>query len=144
MSHIGLFIRIMVVEILAISIRNNKKIHGLGLRTREIKISQLADDTTIFLNNTESTQPVMDILEKFHLCSGLRQHIDRTRAFIIGKHIRFKNTYNLTWCKDPIKTPGVSICQTPEDNYKYNHEPKFKKILTRYVVNVETKTLTKR
>jgi len=64
---ISAYLFIMVVEILAISIRNNKKIQGLWLRTREIKTSQLADDTTIFLNNTESIQPVMDRLEKFHL-----------------------------------------------------------------------------
>jgi hypothetical protein len=125
---ISAYLFIMVVEILAISIRTNKKIHGLRLRTREIKISQLADDTTIFLNNTESIQPVMDTLEEFHICSGLRQNMDKTQAFIIGKHIRFKNTYNLTWCEGPIKTLGVSICQTPEDNYKYNYEPKIKKI----------------
>jgi hypothetical protein len=125
---ISAYLFIMVVEILAISIRTNKKIHGLRLRTREIKISQLADDTTIFLNNTESIQPVMDTLEEVHICSGLRQNMDKTQAFIIGKHIRFKNTYNLTWCEGPIKTLGVSICQTPEDNYKYNYEPKIKKI----------------
>jgi len=113
------------------------------LRTREIKTSQFADDATLFLNNTESIQHVMDTLEKFHLCSGLRLNMDKTQAFIIGKHIQFKNKYNLTWCEGPIKTLGVTICQTPEDNYKYNYEPKIKKIKT--VVNVETKkTLTKR
>jgi len=84
---ISLYLFIMVVEILVISIHNNKKIQDLRLRTREIKTNQLADDATIFLNNIESIQHVMDTLEKFHLCSGLRQNMDKTRAFIIGKHI---------------------------------------------------------
>ena len=127
---ISAYLFIMIVEILATSIRNNKQIHGLKLKTREIKISQLADDTTIFLNSIESLQPVKDTLREFHICSGLRPNMDKTQAFIIGKHIRFKNTYNLTWCEGPINTLGVSICQSPEDNYRYNYEPKIKKIKT--------------
>jgi len=86
------------------------------LRNREIKISQLANDTTIFLNNTESIQPVMDTLDTLYLFSGLKQNMDKTQDFIIGKHNQFKNTYNLTWREGPIKTLGASFCQTPEDN----------------------------
>ena len=68
----------------------------------------------------------MDTPKKFHLCSGLRQIMDKTQVFILGKHIRFKNTYNLTWYKGPITILEVYICQTPEDNYKYNYEAKIK------------------
>ena len=40
---------ILVVTILAVSIRKTKKIKGITFQNYEFKIAQLADDTTLFL-----------------------------------------------------------------------------------------------
>ena len=46
---------ILVVEVLAINIRENKNIHGLGAafmhKKKYIKLSKYADDCTVFLKN---------------------------------------------------------------------------------------------
>ena len=54
--------------------------------------------------------------------------MEKTQAFIIGKHIKFKETYNLKWCTGSIKLLGLSICNTEQENYIQNFEPKIKKI----------------
>ena len=48
------YLFLLVVELLACEIRDNAAIEGLTLKHTELKISQMADDTTIFLINTES------------------------------------------------------------------------------------------
>ena len=88
---ISAYLFIIVVEILAISIRSNKRIPGLKLKNKEIKISQLADDTTLIINSIESIPIDKDTLETFFICSGLKTNIDKTQAFIMGKHLRFKD-----------------------------------------------------
>jgi hypothetical protein len=62
---ISTYLLIIVVEMLAISIRSNKRIPGLKLKNKEIQISQLADDTTLILNSIESIPIVKDNLDTF-------------------------------------------------------------------------------
>ncbi len=44
----------MAVELLAISIRENDNIRGIIVEGKEIKISQLADDTSCFVRDLNS------------------------------------------------------------------------------------------
>ena len=122
------YLFLLVVEILAINIRNNKKVKGIKLKSKEIKISQLADDTTLILESIESIPYIKNTLENFEKISGLKTNIDKTQAFMIGKHMRFKNDYGLKWNYGPIHILGLHICETERDSIKYNFEPKLKKI----------------
>ena len=45
---------IMAVEILSLNIQQNNNIKGIEINKKEIKISQLADDTTLFLQDMSS------------------------------------------------------------------------------------------
>ncbi len=45
------FLFLLVVELLSIGIVNNDEIQGLKIFDNVLKISQLADDTTLFLKN---------------------------------------------------------------------------------------------
>ena len=127
MPHLGIFIS-TGVETLAIAIRQNKNIKGINVRRKEIKISQLADDTSIFIKDHQSLPIILDLLHKFQQVSGLKTNIDKTQAFLIGKHMRFKDTYNLKWNTGPIKLLGISICNTEQENFTYNFEHKIKQI----------------
>ena len=53
---------IIVAELLAISIRTNKLIHGVKIQQDEFKICRLADDTTLFLRDTCSLKIVLNLL----------------------------------------------------------------------------------
>ena len=41
------------IEILALAIKKNPKIEGIRVEAREIKITQYADDTSVFLRNLD-------------------------------------------------------------------------------------------
>ena len=56
---------IITVEILAIEIRNNKNIKGITIGNQTIKISLLADDTTLFLKDITSLQAALNLLFMF-------------------------------------------------------------------------------
>ena len=46
----------------------------------EIKISQVADDTTIFTGDSESTFEVIDTINKFSRVSGLKLNMSKTEG----------------------------------------------------------------
>ena len=77
---------ILAVETLAIGIRSNKLIKGIVINDKEIKLTQLADDTTLFLNNTASLKSSLDFIDKFHKISGLKLNYTKTEVLPIGKH----------------------------------------------------------
>ena len=70
---------ILVVEVLAFKIRKNDAIKSIGVAGREIKISQLADDTTLFINGVDSIDPVVETLQQFRHLSGLKANIEKTK-----------------------------------------------------------------
>ena len=76
---------ILTVEILAIEIRNNINIHGLQTHNKEIKITLLADDTTLFLKDITSLQTVLNIMQMFRQCSGLKINQSKTSVLQVGK-----------------------------------------------------------
>lgn len=52
---------------------------------RNIKITQLADDTTIFLKNTNEIPVVINIIDEFGLISGLKLNKQKTEGILLGK-----------------------------------------------------------
>ena len=66
------YLFILVVEILTIKVRTSNAIKGITVSKKEIKISQLADDTSLFISNTNSIKPVLDTLDQFQNLSGLK------------------------------------------------------------------------
>ena len=56
---------------MANSIRKNDRIKGIQLNDKTIKISQLADDTTLLVQDIESVKAVLWFLSDFSTYSGL-------------------------------------------------------------------------
>ena len=72
-------------------ILTNKNIKGIKIGSDEFKISQLADDTTLFMDGSESSlQYTLNVLEIFGSLSGLKINLSKTRMLWIGK----KNVVN--------------------------------------------------
>ena len=62
---------LLVVEALADKIRCSDEIQGINMEGIDIIISQLADDTTLFLKDTESIKHALKMLCHFEICAGL-------------------------------------------------------------------------
>jgi hypothetical protein len=88
---------VLSVEIKALRIRHNKNIKGFQVKIDEInhgiKISQLADDTTLFFNSKTEIPLALNEIEIFGSFSGLIMNKDKTEGLWIGK---------LKHCKDKV------------------------------------------
>ena len=58
------YLFVLSVEVLAKAIRENKSLKGIFMNSREIKLSQYADDTTLILDGTkESSKASLQTLD---------------------------------------------------------------------------------
>ena len=120
------YLFLLVVELLACEIRCNTAINGIPLKNNELKISQMADDTTIFLNNSKSIPILLQLLEQFALCSGLNTNVEKTKAYSLGINNLKKSSHGLQWEKGPIKFLGITITDDIKTNFEENFLPKIK------------------
>ena len=83
---IAAFEFIFCAKILAIMIKENRDITGIHIGRKEYKLSQFADDTTLFLNGSKkSLQATLNILEIFGSLSGLKMNAEKTKIIWIGR-----------------------------------------------------------
>ena len=80
---------VLSVEIMAIRLRSNSNIKGIQIKidekTHSIKISQLADDTTLFLSSKQEVTVALNELEIFGTLSGLILNRNKTVGLWLGK-----------------------------------------------------------
>ena len=68
---------IMCVEVLACKVRQCNEIKGIALPhensiRKVVKIAQLADDTTLFVEDENSILKILELMEEFENVSGLK------------------------------------------------------------------------
>ena len=112
------YLFILSVEVLAKAIRKDKKIVGILVNNKEIKLSQYTDDTTLTLDGYE--------------VSGLRLSDTKTEAFWIGSNcgkdpIQFPGR-NFKWPRYKVKALGVWFSIDPEETAALNYNEKVDKI----------------
>ena len=106
------YIFILCAEILGQMLRNNKNLKGININNREFLLSQYADDTQVFLNDSEkSLREALLILDTFYKMSGLKINVKKTKAIWIGSLSHSENRlcqrYKLDWTQGPFKILGV-------------------------------------
>ena len=74
----------LVVEILAIKIRESNIVKGVKVNEHEVKLSQYADDTTFFLSCPSSVHRVMEILTEFKNISGIELNVQKCSIMWMG------------------------------------------------------------
>ena len=110
---------VLGIELLAIAIKQNSKIEGIAVAPREIKITQYADDTTVFLKNLSSMSALLKLLEKFERCSGLKINPRKSEAIWLGKWKNREDTpFNVKWPKESVFALGINFsnCKKTSEN----------------------------
>ena len=82
---------VTAVEILSINIRNNDEIQGIKIGEDIFKISQLADDTTLFLKDVDSLKTTIKLLSYFMCLSGLK--LNESKTEILQKNNLLKTLF---------------------------------------------------
>ena len=126
---------VLSVEIMASRLRNNKDIKGFQIKidekTHSIKISQLADDTTLFCTSKEEIYIAFNEIETFGSFSGLLMNKNKTGGIWVGKLKHSKDKIQgIKWYEKPIKTLGVYFGNNKEECEKLNWENKIDKMNT--------------
>ena len=93
---------VICAEVLSHVIRECDEIKGIKIGDTEIKLSQYADDTTLFLKGDKhSLEIVMDILRWFNKLSGLGINRDKTKVIKIGalrdRRMSWEGKFGLEW-----------------------------------------------
>ncbi len=107
---------------------SNQNLHdpslkGIKIGNNEIKISPLADDMTLLLQDLASVNNVLNTLAYFHKCSGLKINLDKWNTKYIGSLIDDDYfLYVITWIKTPLGTLSISILNNSDINYKLNFQ----------------------
>ncbi len=116
---------ILAIEILANKIRHEKDIKGIKIDKEENKLSMLADDLTLILQDLKSIENAPKLFDDFSRCSGLSINIEKTKAKHLGKLLTSDHyPHGLSWIKTPLETLRIFITNNPEENLKYNFKPK--------------------
>ena len=86
------YLFITVVEMLAHKIRSSNNIKGIVIGNTEIKLVQMADDSTAFVEDPNSLENMFKILNLFEQYAGLRLNKTKTEAMWLGKDINNRIT----------------------------------------------------
>jgi hypothetical protein len=87
---------ILCVEVLAINIRSKQNIRGIMLKNNEIRITQFADDTCLYLKAINSLEKILKVFEDFYRYAGLNLNLEKTEKIWLGKSSRTTKHHNNT------------------------------------------------
>ena len=106
---------IIVVELLATSIRSVSNIKGISINCIEFKISQLADDTCLYLNDVESLGNALAVLDNFAVCSGLKVNKEKTEVIPLNFKPVQEALFGVSWKCGNFTMLGVWFSQDKKE-----------------------------
>ena len=78
------FLFILVAEIISLYLKSDKSVKVIKIAETEYKICQLADDTTIFLENLSGIEEDINHFNAFPKISGLKLNMENTVLIPLG------------------------------------------------------------
>ena len=113
---------IIVLELLALSIRNNEQIKDIAVDGSEIKLVIFADDMTSFVRDKLSHRNVFGIIDLFSTYSGLKLNCDKTEIVLLGNMEVSSSDLGVNEISKVIKILGVNFTFNRSLFYKLNFE----------------------
>ena len=125
---IASYLFLLSAQILYLMVFYNCKINGITINNNQYKISQFADDTTLFLDGTsDSLKAALNTLEIFGSLSGLVVNKDKTKLIWLGKKKRSTDMYdtceNLVWGATEFDLLGLHFSVDLENITTLNYLP---------------------
>jgi hypothetical protein len=100
---------IIVAEVLSTKLRQSTTYQGIQIQGKHLKVTQLADDMTLFLKNQKEIPITLDIIDNFGKHSGLQLNRTKTQGLWIGnsKHYEIELVNDIKFTTKHIKSLGV-------------------------------------
>jgi len=97
-----------VVELLSLHIKQSPIIKGLSIFGKEIRVTQLADDTALFLSDKHQINNAITLIDQFSAASGLKL---KSKCEILCLYqTDEEKMFNLP-VKKCVKYLGIHICR---------------------------------
>ena len=127
------YLFLLVIDTMALAIRQSGNIKGIPVEGNELKISLLADDSTCFIDGSNNSfRSLFDIIETFSHTSGCKLNLSKSEAIWIGSN-KGSQVYpfsgnGLNWKKKNFKTLGIYFSLNVNQLFDLNYKAKFKSI----------------
>ena len=123
----------IVLEVLARAIRQTKEIKSIQIGREEVKLSLYADDMILYIENPkDSTQKLIELINKFRKLVGYKVYIQKSVAFLYTNNEilekEYKNTIPFKIAHKRIKYPGINLTKKVKDLYVENYKTLIKEI----------------
>ena len=123
---------VITVETMAIKIRQEESLKGVKLsihHKHEFKISQLADDTTLFLKSKKDVTKALNLIEIFGSLSGLVLNREKSYGFQIGNIPNIPEDFEkIKWNNKSVKTLGIIFNKDTKEMLTLNWDKRIEKI----------------
>ena len=102
---------------------------GIRVFGNEIKLSQFADDNTLFNADLGSLEKALKIVEDFGKLTGLFLNGKKTKAICLGKWMNNKNKpLNISWFHCPVEILGIHFSYDEKGNNELNFCHQIRKV----------------
>ena len=105
---------------------------GIKIFGKEIKLSQFADDATLFNAQIEYLEMALKIAGDFGRIAGLSLHVKKTKALWLGKWKSNRNKpLDLKWFHSLVKILGIYFSYKIKKNNELIFDKKIQKLQTK-------------
>ena len=115
----------IVLEVLAMPIREEKEIKGIQIGKEEVKLSLFAHDMILYIENPkDATRKLLELINEFSKVAGYKINAQKSRAFLYTNNERsereIKETLPFTIATKRIKYLGINLPRETKDLYAEN------------------------
>jgi hypothetical protein len=120
---------ILSTEIMACSIRQERSIKGVNIGENEYKLSQYADDSYLFMNDVDSIDRAINLINYFTKAAGLKLNLEKTEGIWLGNYKDHPPDYcRIRFTDLPIKCLGIYVGHNKNMCDDFNWTPKIDKL----------------
>ena len=117
----------MVLEVLAIAIREEKEIKGIQIGKEEVKLSLLADAMILYIENPKvSTRKLLELINEYSKVSGYKINSQKSLALLYTNNEKIereiKGKMPFTIAMTGVKYLGINIPKETKALYIENYK----------------------
>ena len=113
------------IELFARALQKDLTIRGVRVAQKEIKSTQYADDTMVFVRDFDSVSMLLKLSDDFKGVNGLQINTYKTEAMWLGSwRNRNEKPLGFKWPQDSVHALGVHFSYNPQRSDKLNFEEK--------------------
>ena len=125
MSSLSPLLFNIVLEVLAIAIREEKEIKGIQIGKEEVELSLFADDMILYIENPkDSIKKLLELISEFSKVAGYKINTQKSLAFLYTNNEKsereIKESIPFTIATKRIKYLGINLPKETKELYTEN------------------------